>query len=381
MSFSLSCPLGSGEMPATKTISKMSARVSDLSATDVPLASIVIGPHGPFSELVFSLIEGLARIVGIETIRIDRFDIVDFSEAHQRILLCNYPSNQIVAAITRGDLKVLFLLESPTDTLLFMQRVLRIEPLEAIRSQSASAVANLAIGKCGNVSYLERSQRRSMLQLAADLVRTLGLGLVPMQYHALRESLFDGLGWEAGVEDLLLCRAARWPDENQAAPLGLVAAGRDWADVCHDVIDGSLAMARFGSPRPIVWPTEVFSVLASRLPGDPSAMALAGPSRNVYYGPYFYLPPSRYRVEVFVQFSADTTQVPFSLEVHAGAWLSRASIDQWRPGRFRGAFHLVHPDATSTVEIRLRNLGEITQGSLSLVEILFFAEQEEGPGL
>ena len=77
-----------------------------------------------------------------------------------------------------------------------------------------------------------------------------------------------------------------------------------------------------------------------------------------------------------MNFSADTTQVPFALEVHAGAWLSRTTIDRWRPGRFRGAFHLVHLDATSTVEIRLRNLAEITEGTLSLIEILFFAERE-----
>ena len=336
-----------------------------------------MGAHGAFADLVFSLTEEIAHAAGIGSLRIDRFDIIDFSDAPSRVLLCNYPSNQIVTTIARGDLVVLFLLEPVADTLLFMERSLGIEPLASIRSQSASAVANLAIGQCNTVRYLDRTQdNNTLLQLTKNLSDFLGVGLTPEQCRALAGGVSLGLGCEAGVEEFLARRAEglRGTDRDTVyAP----AIARPWADVGRDVVDGALAMARFGSPRPIVWPTEVFSLGASRLKGTPGAVAAAGPSRNIYYGPYFYLPPSRYLVEVFVHFTADTTLVPFALEVHAGAWLTRATIENWHPGRLRGAFDLVHTDATSAVEIRLRNLAEITHGALSLIEILFLPERDE----
>lgn len=301
--------------------------------------------------------------------------MIDFSADPERILLCNYPSNQIVSAIARDDLKVLLLLEPSADTQQFMQQALGVEPLEAIRSQSASAVANLALGRCRNIGILEQSRGQSMLQLIDSIGLNLGLSRAQNQWMSLADQSSEDLGPEANVVDVLAKRAKGWSKDAQATHSP--DTGRAWSEVCGDVIDGALAMALFGSARPIVWPTEVFSVAAPRSSDHPTGVALTGQSRNIYYGPYFYLPPSSYRVEIFVNFSSDATPVPFSLEVHAGAWLSRTTIDHWRPGRFRGAFDLVHTDATTTVEIRLRNLAEISRGSLSLVEVLFYAKREE----
>lgn len=213
-----------------------------------------------------------------------------------------------------------------------------------------------------------------MVQLIDRIGEHLGLPKEPDRWRSLADQSSERLGPEADVVDVLAKRSEGWAKDAQVTRSP--ASGRAWKDVCSDVIDGALAMARFGSARPIVWPTEVFSVAAPRSADNSTGVELTGKSRNIYYGPYFYLPPSRYQVEIFVNFSDDTTPVPFSLEVHADAWLSRTTIDRWRPGRFRGAFDLVHTDATSTVEIRLRNLTEISRGSLSLVEVLFFAERE-----
>lgn len=333
-----------------------------------------MGAHGAFADFVFLLIEQLAVVDGCGSLRVDRFDVIDFSADPKQIMLSNYPSNQIVAAIERDDLKVLHVLENSTDTQNFMERALGIEPLEAIRSQSASAVANLALGRSRNVTYLDRARDCSVLQLIGRIVEDLDLSMALDQRRSLAEACSEGLGADADIADVLAKKCVAWSFQPQDT--GDPNTGRSWSDVCRDVIDGALAMARFGSARPIVWPTEVFSVASPRSVHSTSSVALAGQSRNIYYGPYFYLPPSNYRVEIFINFSDDATQVPFSLEVHAGAWLSRATIDRWRPGLFRGAFDLVHTDATSTVEIRLRNLAEISRGTLSLVEVLFYPERE-----
>lgn len=334
----------------------------------------MLGAHGALADFAFPLIEQLALINGCGSVRVDRFDVIDFSANPKQIVLCNYPSNQIVAAIARDDLKVLLLLENATDTQKFMERALGIEPLEAIRSQSASAIANLALGRSSNVTFFERANDCSILQLIFNVLEGFDLTVAPDQCRALAEACSEGLGADADIAGVLAKKSEAWSFQPQhsADP----NTGRSWSDVCRDVIDSTLAMARFGSARPIVWPTEVFSVASPPSVHGTSNVALPGKSRNIFFGPYFYLPPSSYRVEIFINFSDDVSSVPFSLEVHAGAWLSRATIDRWRPGLFRGAFDLAHTDATSTVEIRLRNLAEISRGTLSLVEVLFYPERQ-----
>ena len=240
-----------------------------------------MGAHGAFAELVFALTEELAVAAGIETLRIDRFEIADFSLAPRRILLCNYPSNQIVTAIANGDLKVLLLTEPPADTLLFMQGALGIDPLEAIRSQTASAVANLAIGHCSDVRHLERARGYSLMQCCERIVGHLNLSLAPQQCRGPAERLSGDLGCEADVEDVLAQRAELWRKPLDTA-VRSPESDRPWTEVCSNVLDGAVAMSRFGSPRPIVWPTEVFTATAPRVQNDAAGVVLdSAPGRGV----------------------------------------------------------------------------------------------------
>jgi hypothetical protein len=138
------------------------------------------------------------------------------------------------------------------------------------------------------------------------------------------------------------------------------------------VLDPLAALGRGDGVRPIVWPTEVF------LSGDkpdhpvPPVAAVAGPPRTLYYGPYFHLPPARYRVELVMGFSPEVADVPFLLEMHANYCLARVRIDRRQSREYRGYFVMNHTDPIATLEIRLRNAVAVAAGHTELIELRFF---------
>lgn len=333
----------------------------------IALADVVIGAHGAFADWMFALIEDLAAVAGRSVQRIDRFHQFDFSEEPRPIFLTNYPSPQLILAIERGDVRVLFLSEPPVETLRYMQCRLNLSVMDAIRSQTASAVANLAIGRSTHSRVVERDTDRTVLQLVHVVASHLEMKIPDDDCDRIVARAAGPAGPSAT------------PNEVLASGADVSAIDREGADrrmdrACREILEPLLVMARFGGVRPIVWPTDVFTFHDRPGAPPPDDPAIAGPSRNLYYGPYLYLPPSSYRVEALMVFSEDIGAVLFVLEVHAGNWLARARIEERQPGRFRGYFELEHFEATSTVEIRLRNETPVTSGRLSLVELLFYAQ-------
>lgn len=333
------------------------------------LADAVIGAHGAFAEWVFCLTRKLAVAAGRPVIEVDRFTPVDYAQSPRPIILSKYPSSSLIDSIERRDVRVLFLMEPPALTLAFMQQRLGVPAMDAIRSQTASAVANLAISRSPFSRILERDTERSILQIVGLITSHFELSISNEAQSAIADQMSEGSQASANVDSLLRVQtpvsSVPAADNNPERQLGHVA---------EEILNPLLAMARFGPMRPVVWPKEVFTFHDDPNSSPPVEAAVAGPSRNLFYGPYFYLPPSRYRVETFLVFSEEISSIPFVLEVHADHWLARARIDQHHPGRFRGTFRLDHYDATSAVEIRLRNDKPADRGRLSLLEILFFGD-------
>ena len=334
------------------------------------LADVVIGAHGHFADWTFNLIAEFAfRATYRPVMRIDRFNRLDFAAESRPILLTHYPSTQLIDAIARGDVRVLFLTEPSLLTMRFMRTVLHVPYMDALRSQTASAVANYVIGKSPHTRVVERNDKRKVSELLRLVCSHLEIDLPDTARDAIVAHACGGLGPDATVESVLAASSTYGGLE--------VMTALDRSDlVCQEILDPLLAMARGNPVRPVVWPTEVFTF--SDMPGTapPSDPEIAGPARVLYYGPYLCLPPARYRVEVFLVFSNEIKTVPFIIEVHGGSWLAKARIQKRQPGRFRGYFELDHYDATSTVEIRLINETPIDSGRLSLVELAFFIERD-----
>lgn len=344
------------------------------SPSKVFLAHAVVGAHSTFSVWAFAIVNELAAAAGRHVQKTDRFDRVDFNSVLRPVLLSHYPSNQIVDGIQSGDVCALFISEPPILSFDFLRHSVGVESIDALRSLTASAVANLAIGRSPHSFVIERSSERSIAAVVDLMAAHLELKVDAETRNAIAERASNGKGASCALADLLpIDLLADW---TPSGPIDGPPDGRPYARILQDILDPLMALARYGSVRPIAWPTEVFTFFDTRSSPPPLNPAIAGPSRNLFYGPYLHLPPARYRVEVSLVVSEGLSDIPFILEMHAGTWLARARIERTLPGRFQGYFHLDHFDATATVEIRLRNERNVERGQLTLVELLFFPESE-----
>ncbi|MGE0769147.1 MAG: hypothetical protein AB7L90_22110 [Hyphomicrobiaceae bacterium] len=334
------------------------------------LGDVIVGSHSPTTEWVFGVVEAIVSRWAPERrcVRVDRFDRVDWLGSEPAVLLANYPSAQIIDAVERDAVRVVYVWEDPDSVLDFMTSTLRLSPVEAIRSQSASAVANLAVGRNRNVLLVTTRSLDDPDESALRIAKHIGLAVSRQDIAAIvppRARPDRGTpAREAGSRSTVSLPAIR--------PSTSWRRDQDLVEACELILSPMLAMARGDCTRPVVWPTAVFKF--SDTPDGPAPLVakISGPARNLYYGPYLYLPPARYRVEVLLEFSREIVDIPFIIEVHGSSWLANARINERRAGGYRGYFLLDHWDPTASLEIRLRNESPVATGMLSLIELSFF---------
>lgn len=334
------------------------------------LADVVIGPHSCLTEWLFDLVTRINAVQGGRPIRqTNRLDVVDFLSDPRPICLSYYPSPSLIAAIAAGDVRTILVVEDPIDVALFQQQALGLPLLDSIRQQTASAIANLAIGEADHVHYLHRSTQRTVGKLVVDVCRHLMLKADEVQLQDAIATMTKGLGPAATLENALAASARSYRPPVRLEPGSSIDPAMM---IAAEVIAPLIAMGKGDTTRPIVWPTGVFIFKDRPDAPAPQTAEIAGPVRDLYYGPYFYLPPANYRVEAILGFSDEIRDVPFVLELHGAAWLARARIGGRKAGNYRGYFTFGHTEPTSTVEIRLRNDRGVAKGRLSLIELLFF---------
>ena len=336
------------------------------------LADALIGPHSAFTTWIFEVASSLASVFSERPVRhIDRFDTIDFLADPKPIILTHYPSAQLVDAIEAGDIRVTFVSEDPLDVAEYLISLLDIPPIEAIRAQTASTVANHAIGHADNVLYLDRATERSVERIASLLAAQLQLATDGEAFRAELVRLAAPLTPDTTIENLLAVRDDLYAPPRRRQPVGQFD---ELSIAAVQVIEPLVAMARGDTLRPVIWPTPIFK-FGDRPDLPPPKMAdIAGPPRTLYYGPYLYLPPGRYRVEAILSFSEEIKDVPFAIEIHAESWLVTARIDQRRGGNYRGYCMVDHRNPCATIEIRLRNERGVEHGQLALIELLFFRQ-------
>ncbi len=337
------------------------------------LGDIVIGPHSGFTRWVFEAIVRLTDLLpGRAAQQIDRTDSVDFYSEPRTVFLTNYPSRQIVDAIEASDVRVLLVAEDPLDAIQYLRAALDLPAMEALRALTATSVAHLAIGTTRHLHVVRRTGGRPLRDVVSDIARHLGLPLAEDAIVGVAAAMSGTLGPDAGLEAALRQRDDAYapPVRGDTQPL----AQDGFLATASQVLDPLMAMTRGETDRPVVWPTEVFK--SGDRPNEPAPRVaeIAGPARNIYYGPYLYLPPARYRVEAVLMFSDDIMDLPFVLEMHSSTWLAKARIERRKANHYRGFFALEHFDPTATIEIRLRNERGVQRGLLSLIELLFFAQ-------
>ncbi|RUP08794.1 hypothetical protein [Hyphomicrobium sp.] len=344
-----------------------------------PFGSIIVGAHGVFITWVFDVVRRLAaRAPHARVVQIDREDgILSFGKDYQ-IYLSNYPGPAAIDAIGRGDLSVIAVVEDPADILAFQRTVIGLSHLQSIRAQTTSAVANFAIGQSDRVTVLSRDNSTDAKAVVHSIARSLQIGLGRDEIDAVVNEVADASGGDS------LEAALKQHVRDYLAPIrfSLGDGQIDQLNLARSVMDPLLAMAKGSAVRPISWPTPVFKFSGDPELPPPEVIDVAGPARTLYYGPYFHLPPNRYRVEAFLAFSEEIEDVPFVLEFYGERFdnlaLARARIERRKAGGYRGYFVLNHVDALQSLEIRLIVERGVERGRLSLIELLFFVDDNTG---
>lgn len=331
--------------------------------------TVVVVMPGPATGWACDAVAAIVAERGIGLRLIDRTDDIDLGTAGGTVHLCQFPGRSVIAGIEQGQLEAVLLVEDPLVSVAHAMGTSGSTFLEAVRSLSASLVANLAIGRTSRSRLVFPAYEQPALATARRLAGAMGLGGDPATLGGLIGALAPAAAPEATLAAAVHARApvpriAELSEAQRRAVLSVAA--------------GAIEMAQGNPGRPIVWPTEVF--FSGDRPNEPAPRIapVMGPSRVMLYGPYLHLPPAAYRVELIVAFSGRIEDVPFLIEVHGGAeCLARYRIQGRRSGGYRGWFRFRTEDPVAPIEIRLRNEKGAIEGEMALIEIGLHAEPGE----
>lgn len=328
------------------------------------VGSVIICPPGPLATWCYGIIDEVASLTRMAVYRFDRTDTID-PVANPGLYLCEYPSLAAITAIQSGSLAAVLMLQDPVWSVAGSVAN-RLTLLEALRSYSASSVANLAIGQT-SVSRLVFPHPSESAGIAARKVLiAAGLPAGPDTLQKIAPAIAPD-----GATDMLLGQVV-WQISGKAPPPLLSETDRR---VITQVTAGTLAMAQGDRSYPVIWPTQIY--FSGDRPNEPAAAVadVTGPSRVMIYGPYLHLPPCTYMVEVIISFEGRIDDIPFLLEFWAAEHcLERLRLDGRKSGGYRGRFEMTVSDPVAPIEVRLRNERGSIEGAMSLTELRFFAQ-------
>lgn len=336
------------------------------------IADVIIGPHGLVTAWVFRAVQAMtAGQPNRRVVAVDRSDLISFHAPPRPIFLTNYPAPDLINSIDDGDSNVVYAIEDPLDVLRFQTLELKLTPTESIRAQTSSAVANPAIGRAERVCYVRRDSDRPIGTIIETIAAHLDVQLADDVKADIIDELSAGLGPSALLEEVLAVGDSRYiPPARRFGVRNLDQ--NDYSAL--QVLEPMIAMAMGDATRPILWPKEVFCVAAQTDPSELETASADAPDRSnfYFYGPYFHLPPARYRMEALIAFSKDTRNIPFSIEVVGAGILARARILNRRAYNYRGYCEFTNTDPITTLEVRMRDDRLVEQGQIRLLEMTFF---------
>lgn len=337
---------------------------------------VVVGAPGPLTFWVFEVVSALARQArpaAVEVVQVDREREVPARPPGEpgRLLLYHYPNDQLIEAIERGNVAVLYLDEAPSLVVDYLVRATNRTAIEAIRVCSASYVANLALRK-SQASVLARTVSLSLPQLLGGLSQHLGLAVEAAAltaYAAHVGAMVDGLPpLEAAIRRFLPVAAPR-PDAGSSAD------DREASELVEAVLAPMAALPYGPTPMAIEWPASIF--LSAERPTEraPRVVDLVGPARMLFHGPYLHLPPGSYAVELLVACASLIGGDTFLVQLQAGSdCLARVRLQPKASGGYRAQFRAQLRSAMPEVQLQVVAERGAIAGAFSLVRVRLVPE-------
>ncbi|HEY1941197.1 MAG TPA: hypothetical protein VGH40_03655 [Roseiarcus sp.] len=333
----------------------------------------LVAPPGVLGTWAFDLLREACSLVGdqITARLVDRLDEVEgLGEASGRprmLCLSQFTSASLRTAMAAGAIPIVVFLDDPIDSVRYLKFASGCSTLEALRIQTAAAVSSAFL--CGNPTALaiDRATSGRARDTVLRILDHLELDLLPSAFEIL-------LGKFAGPESEQASLEARLA-RHVAGYAPLEAASTELAPREAEIVNRALApivqMSRSPDPAPIVWPTSVF--FSGDQPGSPAALVadVTGGARILYYGPYFHLPRGNWGARLMIGFTEDARGIPFSIEVHAGLLLARATMQSIGKGVFHASFQFAHEAPQNPVEIQVRSDQGAIGGKVALGRVEF----------
>jgi hypothetical protein len=222
--------------------------------------------------------------------------------------------------------------------------MLRTEPAEVVRDLTAT-LAPLAV--------LLRDPSALLIEIEP------GLDLAATR-HAIAHHLLPG--WPSPPQ--LPCEQAFDRTAPQPQLSGQALA------LTRQVLQPMLAHATGREQQPIVWPLSCF--YSGDRPGEqaPAVMETAGYARVLYYGPYFQLPPGRWRVDVQLFFFNDVPASLLAAEMHGRTQLARVEFRPVHCGLFQASMPLEVDAAEGRLELRICLVNGTISGMVGLHQVV-----------
>ena len=300
-----------------------------------------------------------------------------------RLLISRNPKQALFELLLTDTLPVIAFIDHPVDSIRSVKQLNDCGTVEAIRSVTETAAAARTLERSRRILVVDRDfgggdARRVVAGMAAYLLGYYeGHGL---EEFLAREDVAASAEDSVPMELELRNQVPHYlPAEESRRKL----SAEDIETIQSTLGEMTIWPGRAVSTR---WPRTVF--LQGDEPSVPTGAIteVAGVARALYYGPYFYLPASRYKVRVTLGFSADTAHTTFTLTGWDGELLGSARVKPTAAGIFVATFDIDVPRPYRPVELRISNDVTAIEGKIALVEVELVewaidAERERQPAL
>lgn len=318
--------------------------------------ALAVGPPSIFASWGFDLLRDMAAAMEhpLEVRQLDKFDEVG-PEAKwpQTLFLSQLPSASVISTIESAHVPVVAFLDDAPDAVAYIRRNSGCTVHEALRLATSGAVANRALWNANTALVFRRQRSGPLYRLIDKIGEHLMLHVSADALKAIKEKYCGSPPESSSLEDSLQRVHLYKPPGAWSKELS-----PDEAEIVDQVLTPLILMALQEECVPVRWTFKV--MLSGDRPNEPAPMVanIAGPTRYIYYGPYFHLPPGAYRAQLVAGFSQSAIGVLFSAEVAGSSGtkvLARARFEPKKKGIFLGEFLLTHTQPQDALESRLVN--------------------------
>ena len=325
---------------------------------------LLIAMPGPASRWLSDAVVIFCQLIdGNAMRRIDAGYAFASDDPVPRVYVTTSPGPGAIKAIEERRLDVVVAIEDVVDSVEWSMRFYKWSLGEALRRHTAWAVANPVIAADPGARVLTAPSGRT----AGSVLRALaGAFELPcderrVQFVLKRLALGEDQPFEEAV------RSYGTSSSEEAVPAIPAEEGRE--RLIRNALEPMVDLLRGIYQRPIVWPRELLLSADLLDQSAPRIVRLIGPSRNLVYGPYFYLPAGSYSGEVVLALSGRIHEMTFLLEFHAASCLAQARLAPKAPGAYRASLDFRHEHPREPVEMRLRSERGAIEGELAFVEL------------